>query len=349
MQAYMRRYNFGDLTEPRQRERLARWIVERPESRFSVLGLDSEAVIREIIDGPPTTGSALGVVFRAYAAKNGKPRWGDKRPAYYFFVDELNNLFPDAQFVNMVRDGRACVASLKRTPWFGHDPVPCMATWIMAIDSTQKSGAKIGPERFLDVRYEDLVTEPEAELQRVCDFLGERYEPEMAKPELIADRVNPSYYEQRDQISRGVYTDALQSWRDQLEPWEVATFERAAGDRLAAYGYAPVGTSDDVREDKVREVLAEYRRLRGDVARRRRRDARQLAAGDRPPGALLTAAQREAAARPVRRPPSAHLRRALRPLVRRLRPLTTRLRRPVDKDRQATTASEQVVENIEES
>src|ERR1700704_4645064 len=70
MQAYLRRYSIGDVTDPVRREDLARWIVEREESRFSVLQVDGDDVIRQIMEGPPTIGSALGIVFRAYSAKN---------------------------------------------------------------------------------------------------------------------------------------------------------------------------------------------------------------------------------------------------------------------------------------
>src|SRR4051794_19185395 len=186
---YVRRYAFGPLDSERNRMRLARWIVDRPESRFRVLGLDADDVKKQIVEGPPTLGSALGIVFRAYSESHGKARWGDKRPAYYSFVDELDHLFPDAQFVHMVRDGRACVASMKKTKWFDHEPIPCMATWMMAIDCSQESGARLGPDRFLEVRYEDLVTAPEPAIRRVCEFLGEEYAPQMCEPEKIAERV----------------------------------------------------------------------------------------------------------------------------------------------------------------
>ncbi|WP_449066856.1 sulfotransferase, partial [Planomonospora algeriensis] len=73
-------------------------------------GLDAAEVTREIVDGPGTLGSALGIVLRAYAARFGKPRWGDKRPSYFKSVDVLLRLFPDAQFVHLIRDGRDCVA-----------------------------------------------------------------------------------------------------------------------------------------------------------------------------------------------------------------------------------------------
>ena len=113
MPAYHRRAKFKDLTVEKNRQRLADWITQRPDGGFHYLQLDGEKVAREIVDGATTLGTALGIPFRAYAQKFDKERWGDKRPAYYGFMDELDRLFPDAQFIHVVRDGRAAVASYK--------------------------------------------------------------------------------------------------------------------------------------------------------------------------------------------------------------------------------------------
>nr|WP_260859626.1 sulfotransferase [Streptomyces cupreus] len=45
----------------------------------------------------------MGVPLKAYAERHGKVRWGDKRPAYALHVAEILRLFPDAQFVHLVR------------------------------------------------------------------------------------------------------------------------------------------------------------------------------------------------------------------------------------------------------
>src|SRR5437764_3463137 len=76
MGVYRSRLKFGDLRQREAREELARWIVSDPETRFRFLGLDGEQIVREIVDGPPTLGSARGIVLRAYSRKFCKSRWG---------------------------------------------------------------------------------------------------------------------------------------------------------------------------------------------------------------------------------------------------------------------------------
>ena len=48
-----------------------------------------------------TTGEALDAIFSAYAAKHGKPRWGDKTPMYMRHLGLIERLFPDAQYVHL--------------------------------------------------------------------------------------------------------------------------------------------------------------------------------------------------------------------------------------------------------
>jgi hypothetical protein len=319
MAAYYRRSAFGDLTTEAGRARLAEWIVDNPGSRFRVFGLDGDAVKQKIVAGPPTVGSAVGVVFQEYSRRFGKPRWGDKRPAYYSFIDELDHMFPDAQFLHLVRDGRACVASLKKQPWYDHDPVPCIATWMLAIDSARDSARKLGADRYLEVRYEDLVDDPEAELRQVCEFLDEDYDPAMREPEKIADRVNPSYYEQRRQIGEGLYTKSVEAWREKLEPWEIATIERVAGERMTEFGYELSGLGGEPPADKVRAVLEAHAGWVQSARQRRRAAARRIVNDDQRVTAMLTTGQREAAARPIQRPLSARLRRFVRPVARPVR------------------------------
>jgi hypothetical protein len=300
MPAYHRRARFKDLDKPENRQKLADWITQRHDSGFHYTQLDPDEVGREIVDGPPTLGSALGIVFRAYARKFGKERWGDKRPAYYGFMEELDRMFPDAQFIHVIRDGRAVVASYKAkmAEPRSDDGIRGIATWIRAIDAARKSGAKLGPERYYEVRYEDFIADAEREMRAVCAFLEEDFHPDMCQPELIATEVTPKSWSHQQQILQGIHTKSKDAWRDQLEPWEVATMERVAGGRLTSLGYELSGIGGRAPIKPVAQVVKQHLDYRRELAARRRRDRRALALSDRPVAALLTRGQLEAAATP---------------------------------------------------
>jgi len=315
MGMYWRRSQIGDLRRREVRAQLASAIVDDPESRFRVLGLDAEQVRAEILDGPPTLGSAFGIVFRDYAQLFGKPRWGDKRPAYYAFMDELDHLFPDAQFIHLIRDPRACVESLKRQEWYPDEAAPCVAAWVHAVRSASRSGRKLGPRRYLEVIYEELVSEPEKVSRRICDFLDEPFDEQMCKPELIADKVNPAHYQQRGQIQQGVNTASVEAWATRLPPDEIALIDRVARRWMKRYGYAPSPAAGKADLTQVARAVRLHRGYGRRLVRRRFVDARRIAYSDQPIAAQLTVEQRRLAAVPHTPTITEKALRAARPLL----------------------------------
>jgi len=237
LQAYNSRRSFGDLRDPANRRALAEWITGRKETKFGDLGLDPREVVEEIVAGPPTMGSALGIVFRAYARKYGKPRWGDKRPSYFKHVDVLRRLWPDAQFVHLIRDGRDCVASLKEMPWYTGSVYHAISAWREAIDYGRKHARTLGPDSYYELQYERLVADPAAELAELCRFLGEEFDPQMTEPQEIARLTVPPKKTWHERTQDAVTTERVRSWEHRLEPWEIALAETVLGSRLRAYGY----------------------------------------------------------------------------------------------------------------
>src|SRR3954447_3515913 len=116
--------------------------------------------------------------FEAYAKKYGKPRWGDKTPHYVHHVDQLLQLWPDARFVVLVRDGRDVALSLKRMPFGPNNAWAAAPWWARGIQAGEKAQRQ-HPHKVKTIRYEDLVAEPRQTVQAVCEFLDLDYSDEM--------------------------------------------------------------------------------------------------------------------------------------------------------------------------
>lgn len=238
--AYRRRHEFGDLREVDNRRKLAKWLVKSERGRFHDFALDRAEVMAEIMAGPPTIGSALAIIFQAYARKFGKPRWGDKRPRYATRIDVIRRLFPTAQFVNIIRDGRDCVASLKEQEWYRPDSHGAAVAWARSVDLARRAARRLGADSFYEVRYERLVADPEAELRALCAYLGEEYDPAMTTPAAVADIIPER--KTHHVLTRGPVTGArVGSWQGRLDPWEISLCESVLGGRLRAYGYELTG------------------------------------------------------------------------------------------------------------
>jgi hypothetical protein len=283
VRAYRARARFGDLRRASRRRRLARWVMRRPQS--ADLGLDPDEVVAAVEAAPPTLGSALGAVFGLYAARQGKPRWGDKRPGHWRDLDVLLRLFPDAQLVHVVRDGRACVASLKAMPWWAGGVPAATAVWLQSHRRWRRDTRGLPADRVHTVRYEELVADPEPVLRRLCAFLGEEFDPAMTAPQEVAAATLPSYKTWHARTTGAVDTAAVEAWRDALTPEELGLVELVAGRRLAALGYRRSAEGRRPSPRAVAAVAREYadrawliRRARVTDAWRRRRERRPLAA-----------------------------------------------------------------------
>jgi len=115
-----------------------------------------------------------------FARKNGnKPRWGQKTPHNLYFVGQIKECFPDAQFIHIVRDGRdASVDYLESS--FGPANIFCAAeNWKMTWNAVKPWREKLSAQEWMDITYEDLVRKPEEVLKSICNFIGEEFEPTM--------------------------------------------------------------------------------------------------------------------------------------------------------------------------
>jgi hypothetical protein len=263
LDAYEHRGAYGDLRRLANRQALAEWIVAGAGTRFGDLGLDARTVAAEIVAGPPTLGSALEIAWRAYARRLGKPRWGDKRPGYVQHLDALLRLFPEAQLVHMIRDGRDCVADLKNTSWWRMGVYHAIATWTQAIDAGGAAAGRLPASAYTEVRYERLVADPEGELRSLCAFLEEEYAPSMAAERPCAGPATP------------------------LEPWERELCETVMAERLLELGYEAASSARPAALHLARYgAVTAHRRL---AARKRAvLDAHVRAAEPQPVASCLT-------------------------------------------------------------
>jgi hypothetical protein len=291
MAAYDARCDFGDLTDEANRLALARWIVDRKQTRFDDLGLYGPKVIEQIVAGPPTLGSALGIVLRAYATRFDKPRWGDKRPGYFQRIPALLRMFPDAQVIQLVRDGRDCVASLKEMDWYKQDAYHALSTWVESIELGERAAKTLGPGAYHRMYYEKLINDPATELKALCAFLGEDFDPAMCEPGQVAAVAVPGRKVWHLRTHDEVTTKRAGTWRTRLSAAEIALCESVAGDQLRAHGYEVDGAAKPERGDHTRyRRVAAHRKLAA-----RKRDVLDLVRRRTEPAeiaARLTAAAR---------------------------------------------------------
>lgn len=207
-------------------------------------------VEQEWSDRRPDDGSeALRGVFRCYARRQGKELFGDKTPWYGTDIPTLARAFPEARFVHIIRDGRDVALSLLERVELPPYTVPAaIAHWRRRVLAASVAGAALGPKRYCEVRYEDLLEDPEWSLRRLCMFLDLDFSPQMLEysdsgREAAMAMDYPQYH--RNLVNPP--TKGVRDWRTAMLPRDQHLFEALAGDVLRRYGYPLNGTPAGAR------------------------------------------------------------------------------------------------------
>ena len=121
---------------------------------------------------PLTAGDAARSFYEAYAAHEGKPRWGDKSPPYTWKAKRIQRALPEAHFIHLIRDGRDVALSLSEVSWGPGDVQAAAAKWVDEL-SRARASARGGsrPAPTWSFAIEDLVADPEPLLRRIADFV----------------------------------------------------------------------------------------------------------------------------------------------------------------------------------
>jgi hypothetical protein len=192
------------------------------------------------LPGRPALSDAIEAIYRSYADSQGKSRFGDKTPSYMQSLPLLERVFPGAQYVHLVRDGRDAALSfmeMRRRPRFNlarpRGIAAFASQWRLEVEGAAEFGRRVGSSRYLELRYEDLVVEPEVELRRVCDFLQLGFEPGMLA---YHEEVEESAREDHPLLAKPPIA-SVRRWKEELDPETTELFEAIAGRALAGLGY----------------------------------------------------------------------------------------------------------------
>jgi hypothetical protein len=112
-------------------------------------------------------------------ARAGKERWAEKDPTYTLHLDFLEELFPDAVYVHLLRDGHDVVASFRDRWGYRSAARAARGEWARYVEAARALERRLDGSRFLEIRYEALVGDPESEGRRLFTFLGEAWQPEV--------------------------------------------------------------------------------------------------------------------------------------------------------------------------
>jgi hypothetical protein len=158
----------------------------------------------------------------------GAARLTERTPEHSTSLDLINELYPDASIVHIIRDGRDAVRSLASQHWGPTSIREAAEEWTESVTKARKDGAD--SDRYIEVRYETLFADPAGEVRRLYELLDLEITDEILAAALLeADvpfNVDPRY------TSVGVG-----KWAQRFSAEDLAEFDSVAGVVQAELGY----------------------------------------------------------------------------------------------------------------
>ncbi len=153
----------------------------------------------------------------------GTKKWGDKTPLNTKNEDWIKLIFPEAKFIYMHRDGKDVALSLYKAGLVKNIEEGARR-WLDYINYGQ--GFQKG-RNFLEVHYEDLVTNPEVELKRICLFLGLSFEQKMLHFQEVFHKMGDTVkHAHHAAVGQKLSTDGIGRARRELSREELQKLEK---------------------------------------------------------------------------------------------------------------------------
>lgn len=160
-------------------------------------------------------------VFKCYSAQHFPEAtvWGDQSPIHTFYWPWILATFPKAKYLHLVRDGRDAIASLlERGKYLEREMSLEEAThrWIISVHNANSLKARVASDQFLEIHYEELVTQPVQVLHRVSEFVGIEYREKMLDFWKLPTTVEHRTQEYHRNLGRPISTASIGKWAERL-------------------------------------------------------------------------------------------------------------------------------------
>lgn len=246
----------GRLDKPENRAKLMEiWLRSKG---FRRSGLDAAELSARVQSECKSGGDFIRITMDDVARNQNVARWALYDPDNVLYIPEIKADIPEALFIHIIRDGRDIALSLRKMG--GFQPLPwdrgsrsLLATamyWEWMVRSGQRHGGMF-PADYVEVRYEELVTEPHTVLKKLGEFLEHDLDYDRIRSTALG-RLQESNSSFREERGTNEQPNPVNRWKSRLSREEVAALEGVIGKSLTGLGYELM-TSEQERRQGLRE------------------------------------------------------------------------------------------------
>lgn len=196
-----------------------------------------------------TSENVFQIFLNYEAGVNGKTIGCDQTPRNILYASDILNMYPQAKIINMIRDPRDILLSQKNKwkrkflgasgipykesfrSWVNYHPITISKLWSQNVSCAEKL---LNHPRFLCVKFEELLTNQEKEVNRICQFIGIEFNSEMLSVPQIGSSGSSDV-----STKMGINPDKSENWRKGgLTQTEIFFSERIAGNTMKIFNYS---------------------------------------------------------------------------------------------------------------
>lgn len=167
--------------------------------------------------------------------------WGDKSAMSILFIEYIYRAYPNSKYINLIRDGRDVVSSYIEggEEAFGDysDAVHSAKRWKKSLEKWKWLTNVAKPEQLLEIKYEDLVSNPDATVRKICLFLEIDFESEMLEIRSIVKKRNMTQIKHYRNLSNPINISSIGKWRRYLNEDDMTKIQPIIERQLSEYGY----------------------------------------------------------------------------------------------------------------
>ena len=235
---------FGDLRVRKNRQRMLDvWLGSR---LCRVSGLERLQIEEKVAHNCQNAGDFLRIVMNELAHQQNAWRWAGNAPEEILHLKHIKETLPEALIIHVIRDGRDVSLSLSEKryirpfPWKNREtPEGAALYWEWIVEKGRAAGSILGKD-YMEVRFEELVANPRAVLQRLGAFLDHDLDYDHILETAIGAvaRPNTSFA-----ISSQRDFNPVGRWKKGLSTTQLTKIEGLVGRTLSELGYelAPPG------------------------------------------------------------------------------------------------------------
>jgi hypothetical protein len=176
------------------------------------------------------------------------------------FIPQINQIFPTAQFIHVIRDGRDSALSAQQKwgsqRWY-MDNYYLLKNWQRHVQAGLQAGRDLDASRYFEISYETLVQYPHETIEQVCEFLGEDFHPDLLDHTKLAQAViGPDGH---TEVRQPINTNSVGRWQQEMTVFDRKMANRLIGETLEAMGYTLADVSPLTNGERLKLFLLWFR------------------------------------------------------------------------------------------